>query len=276
MLILNKYLTNIYMRKNSLMRRRRKRSTRKHKRRKANKRRTHNKRRRKRTKYRGGYSGPGNLILTPATFSPTVARPPNGPVLVPSPGITKVATRGSEQQYYYAKNNRVMKAPESTNPQKQSGGRKRRRTKKRKRKNNRVMKAPASTNPQKQSGGRRRTKKRKMKRKRKKRKTHKRKSRKHRRRRRHRGGGLSDVVESIPGGTDVRDVFFKAGNVVGSLYSQYNGFGGTNQPPMTNYTAGQPINKPVQLTPGDIPMHQYIEDGSAQASKFEAGYNHAT
>jgi hypothetical protein len=244
-LILNKYLTNIYMRKNSLMRRRRKRSTRKHKRRKANKRRTHNKRRRKRTKYRGGYSGPGNLILTPATFSPTVARPPNGPVLVPSPGITKVATRGSEQQYYYAKNNRVMKAP-------------------------------ASTNPQKQSGGRRRTKKRKMKRKRKKRKTHKRKSRKHRRRRRHRGGGLSDVVESIPGGTDVRDVFFKAGNVVGSLYSQYNGFGGTNQPPMTNYTAGQPINKPVQLTPGDIPMHQYIEDGSAQASKFEAGYNHAT
>jgi len=183
------------------------------------------------------------LILTPATFSPTNAYPPNGSVLVPSPGITKVATRGSEQQYYYAKNNRVMKAPASTNPQKQSGGRKRRRTKKRK-----------------------------MKRKRKKRNTRKRKKSR-RRRRRQRGGALSDVIESIPGGTDLRDVFYKSGNVMGSLYSKYNGYGPTNEPPMTNYTAGQPINKSLSLTAGDIPMHQYIEDGSLEASKFKAGYN---
>jgi hypothetical protein len=33
------------------------------------------------------------MILTPATFSPTNAYPPNGPVLVPSPGITKVANQ---------------------------------------------------------------------------------------------------------------------------------------------------------------------------------------
>ncbi len=216
-----------------------------HKSRKSHKRRTRvKKRKHRRSRHRGGYSGPGNVILTPATFSPTNAYPPNGAVLIPSPGITKVATRGSEQQYYYAKNNRVMKAPESTNPQKQSGGRKRRRTKKRKHK------------------------------KRKKRKTRKRKkSRKHRRRRRHRGGGLSNLIGAIPGGPDIRDVLFKSGNVMGSLYSQYNGYGPTNEPPMTNYTAGQPINKSISLTSGDIPMHQYIQDGSLEASKFKAGYN---
>lgn len=232
------------MRRNSLTGGKR---TLKHKRRKSHKRRTRvKKRKRRRSRHRGGYSGTGNMILTPATFSPTNAYPPNGAVLVPSPGITKVATRGSEQQYYYAKNNRVMKAPESTNPQKQSGGRKRRRTKKRKRKHK----------------------------KRKKRKTRKRKkSRKRRRRRRYRGGGLSDVIEAIPGGTDLRDVFYKSGNLAGSLYSQYNGYGPTNEPPMTNYTAGQPINKSISLTSGDIPMHQYIQDGSLEASKFKAGYN---
>ena len=235
------------MRRNSLSGgKRKRRRTLKHKRRKSHKsrkshkRRTRVKRKRRRSRHRGGYSGAGNMILTPATFSPTNAYPPNGPVLVPSPGITKVATKGGDQQYYYQKNNKVMKAPESTNPQKQSGGK--RRTKKRKRKH-------------------------------KKRKTHKRKSRKHRRRRRHRGGGLSDVVESIPGGTDVRDVFFKAGNVVGSLYSQYNGYGSTNQPPMTNYTSGQPINNPVKMRAGTTAMQDYIQDGSAQASKFKAGYN---
>ena len=122
------------MRRNSLTGGKRRRTL-KHKSRKSHKRRTRvKKRKRRRSRHRGGYSGTGNMILTPATFSPTNAYPPNGAVLVPSPGITKVATRGSEQQYYYAKNNRVMKAPESTNPQKQSGGRKRRRTKKRKHK----------------------------------------------------------------------------------------------------------------------------------------------
>jgi hypothetical protein len=60
--------------------------------------------------------------------------------------------------------------------------------------------------------------------------------------------------------------------LAGSLYSQYNGYGPTNEPPMTNYTAGQPINKSVSLTPGDIPMHQYVKDGSLEASKFKAGY----
>jgi len=241
MLISNKYLINIYMRKNNLTGgKRRKRRTLKHKR-KSHKRRTRVKRKR-RSRHRGGYSGAGNMIITPATFSPTNAYPPNGPVNVPNPGITKVAVKGGDQQYYYQHNKKVISAPESTNPQKQKGG-----------------------------------KRRKSKRKHKKRK-HKRHTRKHKRsrkrkhRRRHRGGALSDVVESIPGGTDVRDVYYRAGNLVGSLYSQYTGFGPTNQPPMTNYTSGQPINKPVQMTAGDIPMDAYIQDGSAQAAKYTASY----
>lgn len=239
MLISNKYLTNIYMRKNSFSGGRRKRRTMKHKRKKHHKRRTHHKKRR--TKHRGGYSGAGNVILTPATFLPENAYPPNGPVNVP-PGITKVATKGGEQQFYYAKNNKVIGAPKSTNPPKQSGGKRRKSKRKHKKRKHK-----------------RRTRRRKR-------------SRKRRRRRGHRGGGLSDVVESIPGGTDVRDVYYKAGNLVGSLYSQYAGYGPTNQPPMTNYTSGQPINDPVQMTAGDIPMNAYIQDGSAQAAKFTASY----
>ena len=58
-----------------------------------------------------------------------------------------------------------------------------------------------------------------------------------------------------------------------SVCNADNGYGPTNEPPMTNYTAGQPINKSISLTSGDIPMHQYIQDGSLEASKFKAGYN---
>ena len=228
------------MRKNNLTGgKRRKRRTLKHRRKKSHKRRTRVKKRR-RSRHRGGYSGAGNMIITPATFSPTNAYPPNGPVDVPNPGITKVAVRGDDQQYYYQHNKKVISAPESTNSQKQKGGKRRKSKRKHKKRKHK-----------------RRTRKRKRSRK---------------RRRRHRGGALSDVVESIPGGTDARDVYYKAGNLVGSLYSQYTGFGPTNQPPMTNYTTGQPINDPVQITPGDIPMDAYIQDGSAQAAKFTASY----
>jgi len=104
------------MRRNSLSGgKRKRRRTLKHKRRKSHKsrkshkRRTRVKRKRRRSRHRGGYSGAGNMILTPATFSPTNAYPPNGPVLVQSPGITKVATKGGDQQDYYQKNNKVEK-----------------------------------------------------------------------------------------------------------------------------------------------------------------------
>ena len=53
------------MRRNSLTGGKR---TLKHKRRKSHKRRTRVKKKHRRTKHRGGYSGTGNMILTPATF----------------------------------------------------------------------------------------------------------------------------------------------------------------------------------------------------------------
>ena len=66
------------MRRNSLSGgKRKRRRTLKHKRRKSHKsrkshkRRTRVKRKRRRSRHRGGYSGAGNMILTPATFSPT-------------------------------------------------------------------------------------------------------------------------------------------------------------------------------------------------------------
>ena len=69
------------MRRNRLTGGKRKRTL---KRRKSHKRRTRvKKRKHRRSRHRGGYSGPGNVIFTPATFSPTNAYQPNGAVLVP-------------------------------------------------------------------------------------------------------------------------------------------------------------------------------------------------
>jgi hypothetical protein len=123
-------------------------------------------------------------------------------------------------------------------------------------KNNRVFGNPLSTNIG-MTGGKRRTKK------------GKRRIKKGRKRSiSHKGGGLSNVMNSFPGGTDLRDFYYKAGNVVGSAWSQYNGYGPLNEPSMTNYTSGQPIAR-NNYGGGDysIPMDKYIEAGSEQASK---------
>tara|TARA_B100000795_G_scaffold254378_1_gene225244 strand:+ start:13515 stop:13982 length:468 start_codon:yes stop_codon:yes gene_type:complete len=82
-----------------------------------------------------------------------------------------------------------------------------------------------------------------------------------------RGGGLSGIIESIPGGSDLRDVYYKAGNMMGSAWSQYNGYGATNEPPMTNYTTGQPIAKSMHTSDSSIPIGAYMADAGAQVSK---------
>ena len=190
----------------------------------------------------GGVNGP----LAPAPFLP-----PNGPVNVPVPGITNQ----QDQQYYYAKNNRVVEVPKSTNSiilSKHKGG-------KRKRKSRKVKRGKKSHKHRKSQ------------------KRHKRRGSRHHRRhkRRHRGGNMSRLINAIPGGTDIRDVYYKAGNMVGNIYSQYTGYGPTNQPPMTNYTSGQPIAKTQNVDGTMTPLAQYIGDGSNQAAKpqFSADYN---
>jgi hypothetical protein len=175
------------------------------------------KRRRKQAKHRGGFSVP----LTPANFSPMIAKPPNGGVQVPNPGVTGVVSSTAGQKYYYAKNNRVFGNPLTTN---------------------RAM-----------TGG---------------------KGRRKRKCGCQKGGGLSGIIESIPGGSDLRDVYYKAGNMMGSAWSQYNGYGATNEPPMTNYTTGQPIAKSMHTSDSSIPIGAYMADAGAQVSKspYTTGY----
>ena len=197
--------------------------------------RKYSKKHKKHVKRGGGVNGP----LAAAPFLP-----PNGQINVPVPGITNQ----QDQQYYYAHNGRVVPNPESTNKalvMKRGGRKSRRKLKKRKSKKSK--------------------------------KSHKRKSKKNikkRRRRRHRGGSLSKIVESIPGGTDLRDVYYKTTGQLGSLYSQYNGYGPTNEPPMSNYV-DQPIARIQKVEGNTVPMAQYVGDGSNQVSKpqFSANYN---
>jgi len=195
---------------------------------------------RKYKKRGGGVNGP----LEAAPFLP-----PNGPVNVPVPGITNQ----QDQQYYYAHNGRVVPNPVSTNKalvMKRGGRKSRRKNKNKKRKN---------------------TKKRHMK---KHKKSHKKSRRSKNKRRKRRGGSLSKIVEAIPGGTDLRDVYYKTTNHIGSLYSQYNGYGPTNEPPMSNYV-DQPIARINDVDANTVPMAQYVGDGSNQVAKpqFSANYS---
>lgn len=206
----------------------------------------HSRKIRKRTRHhkkRGGAISNGPLA--PAPFLP-----PNGPVNVPVPGITNQ----QDQQYYYAKNNRVVPNPKSTNTvilKKYKGGKKH---KSRKVHKKRHVRKSRKVN--------------------KKRKSHKGRKQHKRHRKIHRGGNLSKLVEVIPGGTDIRDVYYKAGNMVSNIYSQYTGYGPINEPPMTNYTSGQPIAKNGDVDGTLTPLAQYIGDGSNQAAKpeFSADY----
>ena len=93
-----------------------------------------------------------------------------------------------------------------------------------------------------------------------------------------RGGSLSSALESaisaFPGGTDLRDVYYKTTNNLGNLYSQYSGYGPRNQPPMSNYV-DQPIALNGDVDGHTVPLAQYVGDGSSQAAKpqFSADYN---
>jgi hypothetical protein len=44
------------------------------------------------------------------------------------------------------------------------------------------------------------------------------------------------------GAGDLKDIYYKAGNMISNLYSKYNGRGAVNEPPMGNYVK-QPILK---------------------------------
>lgn len=211
------------------------RYNRKHKKNMRKKSRKMRKRQRKYKKRGGGVNGP----LAAAPFLP-----PNGPVNVPIPGITNKQV----QQYYYVHNGRVVPNPESTNKalvMKRGGRKSRRKHKKRK-----------SKKPSRKSH----------------KKTHKKRRRRRNKRRKHKGGNLSKIIEAIPGGTDVRDVYYNTTSKLGSLYSQYNGYGPTDAPPTRSYL---PKFRNVNVDGHAVPLSQYVGDGSNQVAKpkFSANYN---
>ena len=169
----------------------------------------------------------GTLALAPFL-------PPNGPVNVPIPGITNQQA----QQYYYSHNGRVVSNPESTNKalvMKRGGSKSRLKKKKRK---------PKKSHKKSHKKGRKNNKKKKL--------------------IRHNGGNLSKIVEAIPGGTDIRDVYYKTTNHLADLYSRSSGYGPINDPPNRNYIPKlniKNVNKNI------IPMSQLVGDSSKQAAK---------
>jgi len=201
----------------------------------------------KRLRQRGGYSGI-RVPLSPANFQgPSQATlPPFGPVKVPVPGITKV----HDGEYYYAKNNRVIGAPKSTNSAwgkcSQKGGRKRRKRRGRKRRCPKTGK-PICYCPS------------------------KRKSRRSRRkRRRQRGGTSSTVVNAIPGGTDIRDTYWGAGNKLVNLWDNWNGFAGRMSPSPSVQPIG--VSKNI-ITPMPLMPQDYTNSGLQAAKSPYTAYN---
>ncbi len=190
----------------------------------------------KRLRQRGGYSGI-NVPLSPANFQgpsqPTL--PPFGPVNVPVRGVTKV----HDGEYYYAKNNRVIGAPKAggstwgkpTWAKSQKGGRKKRRG--RRRRCPKTGKKICYCKP------------------------------KRKRKRRQRGGSTSSVVNAIPGGSDVRDVYWSAGNKLVNLWDNWNGFGSN----MSTNAAVQPIGRPGNAPAPASSMPTLYQDAGLQASK---------
>jgi hypothetical protein len=116
-------------------------------------------------------------------------------------------------------------------------------------KNNRVVDTPKSTNSawgkKSQKGGRKNKKR-------------------HRRKKKQRGGFSSTIVNAIPGGTDIRDVYWGTGNKLVNLWHNWNGFaGGMSPSPLV-----QPIgaNKTSSMSPTSLP-EMYKSAGEAAASK---------
>lgn len=191
-----------------------------------------------RRKYSRKYKKRGGGVNGPLAAAPFL--PPNGPVNVPVPGITNQ----QDQQYYYAHNGRVVPNPQSTNKalvMKRGGRKSRRKLKKRKSK-----KSYKKTHKRRNKKG----------------KKHRRRSKNKRRGRR--GGNLSKIVEAIPGGTDLRDVYYRTTNHLADLYSRGTGYGPINDPPNRNYIPDFKIKN----VDGDmVPLSQLVGDGSKQAAK---------
>lgn len=199
-----------------------------------------------RRKHSRKYKKKGGGVNGPLALAPFL--PPRGPVNVPVPGITNQQA----QQYYYSHNGRVVPNPESTNKAlviKRGGSKSRRKQKKCKPKKSRKKSRKKSHKKSRKNG-----------------RKNGRKTNKKLKRDRHRGGNLSKIVEAIPGGTDLRDVYYRTTNHLADLYSRSSGYGPINDPPNRNYIPKLDIKN---VDKNIIPMSQLVGDGSKQAAKPE-------
>jgi len=164
------------------------------------------------------------------------AFPPNGPVNVPVPGTPHNLAYGGKQNFYYEQNKKVIGAPATTNRALGGGG-------KRKSKKGGRRKLTKGGRRKKKGGRRRKTRQR---------------------------GGAS-VAESVPLGTDARDVWFGGTNALRSFWNTWNGFGPGGGPPP--YTA-QPIARAKTTTVTPQPIYNMVKDGSNfAAGKAFRAYN---
>lgn len=93
----------------------------------------------------------------------------------------------------------------------------------------------------------------------------KRHSKRHRSRRR-RGGSMSQLLaNNMPGFSDLRDLYWKAGEKTQDLYNTYKG-----RPAVDNTSAGvQPIGKGMKVQrPSMVSIPANLKDGSDKASQF--------
>lgn len=122
-------------------------------------------------------------------------------------------------------------------------------------KNNRVIGAPKSTNSawgkKSQKGGRKKKKRR-------------------RRRKRQSGGSSSTVVNAIPGGGDLRDVYWGMGNKLVNLWDNWNGYGGRMSPSPTIQPIG--VSNASSMSPASLPQI-YKSAGEAAAAKPYTAYD---
>ena len=125
-------------------------------------------------------------------------------------------------------------------------------------KNNKVVDPPINISARAMPGGRRRKKYRRA--------TKRRRRARNTRRRRARGGGSSTLVNSLPGGSNARDVWWAVKSGARNLWNTWNG-----QPKnMSSSPSVQPIGRAGLVEFGAQPsLPAIFQDSSRQAAKFK-------
>ena len=190
---------------------------------------------------------------------------PPGPIYTPG-------ANNMDAKFYGKLENPFLPDPASSNKALGGGRKTRRRRNKTKTNKKKKMKKQTSGTKRKHIKKRRATKHRSKKHRSKKHRSKKHRSKKHRskkhiiRRRRRKGGNISQIfANNVPGFSDLRDLYWKAGEKTHDLYNTYKA-----RPRVNNTSAGvQPIEKGMKVhKPSMMRIPANVKDGSDKASQF--------